>query len=37
MKVINPDAADEYKYKTDYCNIPREYLNIRIKQGGMVK
>lgn len=38
MKVINPDAPDEYKYEADYCKIPREYLNPRIPQGrGMVK
>ncbi|MEQ7790772.1 YolD-like family protein [Staphylococcus nepalensis] len=38
MKLINPDAPDEYKYETDYRNIPREYLNPRIPQGrGMVK
>ncbi|MGW7987674.1 YolD-like family protein [Staphylococcus shinii] len=38
MKVINPDAPDEYKYETDYRKIPREYLNPRIRQGrGMVK
>lgn len=38
MKVVNPDAPDEYKYETDYRNIPREYLNPRIPQGrGMVK
>ncbi|MDW8570471.1 hypothetical protein AABD40_12880 [Staphylococcus shinii] len=38
MKVINPDAPDEYKYETDYRKIPREYLNSRIPQGrGMVK
>ncbi|MFQ3901724.1 YolD-like family protein [Staphylococcus sp. 50Mo3-1] len=38
MKVINPDAPDEYKYETDYRKIPREYLNPRIPKGrGMVK
>ncbi len=38
MKVINPNAPDEYKYETDYRKIPREYLNPRIPQGrGMVK
>ena len=38
MKVINPDAPDEYKYETDYRNTPREYLNTRIPQGrGVVK
>lgn len=38
MKVINPDAPDEYKYEADYRKIPREYLNPRIAQGrGMVK
>lgn len=38
MNIINPDAPDEYKYKNDYRNIPREYLNPRIPQGrGMVK
>ena len=38
MKVVNPDAPDEYKYETDYRKIPREYLNPRIPQGrGMVK
>lgn len=38
MKLINPDAPDEYKYETDYRNIPREYLNPKIPQGrGIVK
>ncbi|MDW8564370.1 hypothetical protein [Staphylococcus shinii] len=38
MKVINPDAPNEYKYETDYRKKPREYLNPRIRQGrGMVK
>ena len=38
MKVVNPDAPDEYKYETDYRNIPREYLNSRIPEGrGIVK
>lgn len=38
MNIINPDAPDEYKYKNDYRNIAREYLNPRIPQGrGMVK
>nr|WP_182475163.1 YolD-like family protein [Staphylococcus xylosus] len=38
MKVINPNAPDEYKYETDYRKIPREYLNPRIPKGrGMVK
>ncbi|MDW4516707.1 YolD-like family protein [Staphylococcus saprophyticus] len=38
MKVVNPDAPDEYKYETDYRNIPREYLNPRIPKGrGIVK
>lgn len=38
MKPINPDAPDEYKYETDYREIPREYLNPRIPEGrGMVK
>ncbi|MDN5613219.1 MAG: YolD-like family protein [Staphylococcus equorum] len=33
MKVINPNAPDEYKYETDYRKIPREYLNPNIPQG----
>ncbi|PTI81353.1 hypothetical protein BU098_10700 [Staphylococcus xylosus] len=38
MKIINPNAPDEYKYETDYRKIPREYLNPRIPKGrGMVK
>lgn len=38
MKVVNPDAPDEYKYETDYREIPREYLNPRIPEGrGIVK
>ncbi|UXU48891.1 YolD-like family protein [Staphylococcus arlettae] len=38
MKIINPNAPDEYKYETDYHEIPREYLNPRIPQGrGIVK
>lgn len=38
MKIINPDAPNEYKYETDYREIPREYLNPRIPKGrGMVK
>ncbi|MEX6267068.1 YolD-like family protein [Staphylococcus saprophyticus] len=38
MKPINPDVPDEYKYETDYRNIPREYLNPRIPEGrGIVK
>lgn len=36
--IINPNAPDEYKYETDYRNIPREYLNPRIPEGrGIVK
>ena len=26
MKVINPNGPDEYKYTSDYREIPREYL-----------
>lgn len=38
MKVINPDVPDEYKYTSDYREIPREYLNPRIPKGrGIVK
>ncbi|PHK49320.1 YolD-like family protein [Staphylococcus edaphicus] len=38
MKVVNPNAPDEYKYEMDYRNIPREYLNPRIPKGrGKVK
>lgn len=38
MKVINPDAPDEYKFETDYRKIPREYLNPRIPEGrGKIK
>lgn len=38
LKIINPNAPDEYKYETDYRKIPREYLNPRIPQGrGKVK
>ncbi|MGL4009490.1 YolD-like family protein [Staphylococcus nepalensis] len=38
MKPINPDVPDEYKYTSDYREIPREYLNPRIPKGrGMVK
>lgn len=33
MRVINPNAPDEYKYETDYRKIPREYLNPRIPKG----
>lgn len=33
MKVIKPDAPDEYKYETDYRKIPREYLNPSIPKG----
>lgn len=32
MKVINPNAPNEYKDETDYRQIPREYLNPRIPQ-----
>ncbi|PNZ60956.1 hypothetical protein CD110_04080 [Staphylococcus casei] len=36
--IINQDAPDEYKYESDYRNIPREYLNPRIPEGrGIVK
>lgn len=36
--IVNQDAPDEYKYESDYRNIPREYLNTRIPEGrGMVK
>lgn len=36
--IVNQDAPDEYKYESDYRNIPREYLNPRIPEGrGMVK
>ncbi len=38
MKIINPNAPDEYKYETDYRNIPREYLNSHIPESrGIVK
>lgn len=38
MKVINPNAPEEYKYETDYRKIPSEYLNPRIPKGrGIVK
>ncbi|MDW4457410.1 YolD-like family protein [Staphylococcus saprophyticus] len=38
MKPINPDVPDEYKYTSDYREIPREYLNPKIPQGrGIVK
>ncbi|MGX0651657.1 YolD-like protein [Staphylococcus saprophyticus] len=38
MKVVNPDVPDEYKYTSDYREIPREYLNPRIPKGrGIVK
>ncbi|MDW3925737.1 YolD-like family protein [Staphylococcus saprophyticus] len=38
MKPINPDVPDEYKYTSDYREIPREYLNPRIPEGrGIVK
>lgn len=38
MKPINPDVPDEYKYTSDYREIPREYLNPRIpKERGIVK
>ncbi|MHC3758906.1 YolD-like family protein [Staphylococcus succinus] len=38
MKIINLNAPDEYKYKTDYRKIPREYLNPRIPKGrGKIK
>ena len=38
MKIINPDIPDEYKYTSDYREIPREYLNPRIPKGrGIVK
>mgnify|MGYP002655570567 CR=1 FL=1 len=38
MKMINPNAPDEYKYETDYRKIPREYLNSRIPEGrGIIK
>lgn len=38
MKPINPDVPDEYKYTSDYREIPREYLNPRIPKGrGIVK
>ncbi|RIL46639.1 YolD-like family protein [Mammaliicoccus fleurettii] len=33
MKVINPDMPEPYKYETDYCKIPKEYLNTNIPQG----
>ncbi|WMM14377.1 YolD-like family protein, partial [Staphylococcus saprophyticus] len=36
--IVNQDAPDEYKYESDYRNIPREYLNPRIPEGrGIVK
>ncbi|OLN94366.1 hypothetical protein BMJ13_00070 [Staphylococcus saprophyticus] len=38
MKVIHPNGPDEYKYTSDYREIPREYLNPRIPKGrGIVK
>lgn len=38
MIPINPDVPDEYKYTSDYREIPREYLNPRIPEGrGIVK
>lgn len=38
MKIINPNAPDEYKYETDYRKIPSEYLNPRIPKGrGKIK
>lgn len=38
MKPINPDVPEEYKYTSDYREIPREYLNPRIPKGrGIVK
>ena len=37
MKVINPDAPEQYKYETDYRKIPRQYLNPRIPQGRTMK
>ncbi|MGJ5681039.1 hypothetical protein ACSBQ3_02530 [Staphylococcus equorum] len=36
--IVKQDAPDEYKYESDYRNIPREYLNPRIPEGrGIVK
>lgn len=36
--IVNQNAPNEYKYETDYCNIPREYLNPCIPEGrGSVK
>lgn len=38
MKIINPNAPDEYKYESDYRNTPQKYLNPRIPEGrGIVK
>ena len=30
--IVNPDAPHDYKYESDYRNIPREYLNPRYTQ-----
>ena len=38
MKVIHPNGPDEYKYTSDYREIPSEYLNPCIPKGrGIVK
>lgn len=34
--IINQDASDEYKYESDYSNIPRGYLNPRVPEGRVI-
>ncbi|MDG0825413.1 YolD-like family protein [Staphylococcus equorum] len=34
--IVNPDAPNDYKYESDYRNIPREYLNPHIPNGSVM-
>ncbi|MGW7815254.1 YolD-like family protein [Staphylococcus xylosus] len=36
MKPINPDVSHDYKYTSDYREIPIEYLNSRMPKGRVI-
>lgn len=36
MKPINPDVSHDYKYTSDYREIPIEYLNTRMPKGRVI-
>ncbi len=36
MKPINPDVSHDYKYTSDYREIPIEYLNPRMPKGRVI-